>query len=170
MECLYEKTLICFVMFDVTRCWSRYTRQWETVTVADSDNLSSENGINFDHWSLNNCPLSQKTSSQALVPSIICNCSDCHSEWQDLCPLARRTLALCLCYYSQCKSVRLSPPSPSPDKPFCIRIRDAGLWFPGTTPALRIWEPHPITCVPTSSASVTLFVTQPSLTTCWHRL
>ena len=134
-----------------------HTRQRDTVTVAESDN-PSQNGINFDHWSLNNCPLSQKTSSQALVPSIICNCSDCHSEWQDLCPLARRTLALCLCYYSQCKSVRLSPPSP--DKPFCIRIRDAGLWFPGTTPALRLWEPHPITCVPTSSASVTLFVTQ----------
>ena len=141
-----------------------HTRQRDTVTVAESDN-PSQNGINFDHWSLNNCPLSQKTSSQALVPSIICNCSDCHSEWQDLCPLSR---ALCRVITPDCKSVRLSP---SPGKPFCIRKRDAGLRFPGTTPASapedRIRSPvspHPL-------RRVTLFVThRPRLTTRWHRL
>ena len=67
MECWSEKTLICFVMFDddeVLVSLPSAPDSERLVTVAESDN-PSQNGINFDHWSLNNCPLSQKTSSQA---------------------------------------------------------------------------------------------------------
>ena len=142
-----------------------HTRQRDTVTVAESDN-PSQNGINFDHWSLNNCPLSQKTSSQARHLS---------SAIAVIVTVTRFMSSLSLV-----PSVVLLPPivkvsdyhpPPSPGKPFCIRKRDAGLRFPGTTPASapedRIRSPvspHPL-------RRVTLFVThRPRLTTRWHRL
>ena len=164
MECWSEKTLICFVMFDDDEVLvslpltpdSETLWRWLSPTI----HHRMESILITDPWTI---VLSHKKPHHRRV--IYHQQLQWLSQWQDLCPLSR---ALCRVITPDCKSVRLSP---SPGKPFCIRKRDAGLRFPGTTPASapedRIRSPvspHPL-------RRVTLFVThRPRLTTRWHRL
>ena len=103
-------------------------------------------------WSLIPEQLSSLTKNLITgASSIISNCSDCHSD--KIYVLSRPAhFALCLCYYPKCKSVRLSPPY-IPVNLSASGNRDAGLWFPGPTPALHIRSlvsPHPHLVCPLS--------------------
>ena len=173
MECWSEKTLICFVMFDDDEVLVSLPPTPDSERARHCDGGWVRQSITEwnQFWSLIPEQLSSLTKNLITgASSIISNCSDCHSDKIYVLSLAPRTLALCrvIVITPDCKSVRLSP---SPGKPFCIRKRDAGLRFPGTTPASapedRIRSPvspHPL-------RHVTLFVThRPRLTTRWHRL
>ena len=117
MKCWSEKIPICFVMFDddevlVSLPLAPTVRV--SVTVAESCH-PSQNGINFDHWSLSNCtlPLSQKASSQerhlsSAIAVIV-------TAARFMCPLVHTRLGPFPahfypgpCHYQACKSVKLS--------------------------------------------------------------
>ena len=149
----------------MTRCWSHYpprqtARDWWR-WLSPTIHHIMESILITDPWTI---VLSHKKPHHRRV--IYHQQLQWLSQWQDLCPLAPAHFALCLCYYPECKSVRLSPPYPG--KPFCIRKP----WCRFVVSRAHPRPPHPITGVPTSSPglpSVTLFVTQ-GLATRWHGL